>query len=209
MRKIKSLFNREKWGIRFVRANEFLGKPIGMFMAITTLVLVIFIYFALGNQKLLQEAKTAAENAEVAANNSGVISADVKKALCENIPSEQCNLEQAVRRLEKKMDINSKLTNCLLLAHGKTTVVTDEKEQECRDVALSIMIPPKNASPSPTSQEPTTQLAQPQGQSDKPRQSLGDNPNQPNNPPDNDGIILPVPDFVPLLPNEIKIGSPF
>lgn len=125
------------------------------------------------------------ERAELKAEELSVIVGQFKDVLCKDTPVNECNLEAALKRLEKKIDENSNLTNCLLLAHGQLInggAISEEDKKKCTEIIHEAEM--QSTSTSQPSSDKNQNISKQANNNTKPKN------NQTNNPPrGNQGLV--------------------
>jgi|SRR5688572_29450791 len=174
MQRIK-IFSKEAWAVWLVKVNQYLSKPISMLGVLILIILAMFIYFAIDNQKLLKDTKTSADNSSVAISQ-------LKKLLCEDIPDEECNLIQAVADLKKDHDKSTEeiisRVDCLLIAFNLDQY-DDVTNKNCKQVASGTVS--SNTDGSPAASQPSRDSSS--AKQPKSKQAVKkDSPRQPKKP---------------------------
>lgn len=155
MQTISSLFDKEAWSVRVVKANQFLAKPLTMLIIIALLILFVFAYFVVDNKRIIRETNSSAENA--------VIAAEQARVAAENSQRININLERAVTDLKADNSQQTVILCNLILGGGVELIGEDavEVERICQERILANsaapMTPALVVAPAPTPPVPTAQ----------------------------------------------------
>lgn len=194
---LNKVFTKERWGLWVVKANHFFSRPIGMLAAISLLILIVFVYFAIDNQRILEQIKSAADSSKQAAERSVAILDKQDETL------------EAIRQvaIDNKITSDQKTDIIICMLQVPVNQRTSDTKENCREQAESS--PPftfQSSDPAPavsqTESSNTSQRGNSQPQNTNPGQDQTPSTPTPQTPPNEPTAV----DFIEDSLNDLVDG---
>lgn len=123
-------FDKEAWGVRIVKANQFLGKPLTMLIIIAILILFVFVYFVIDNKRIIRETNASARDAAIAAEQSRIASQNSEIIIA--------NQQRDIDTLKAEIAKGNRFTACLLAVHDAGEFVQEDVATQCERMSENV-----------------------------------------------------------------------